>query len=71
MRNKGERKRGREEQSDGVPKSNVLTCGIPVVNPKFGPDYSVVFHGIVCIYIYIKTIFRFYLPRKMASRTPG
>jgi hypothetical protein len=30
----------RERGGNGVPKSNVLTSGSHVANPKSGPDYS-------------------------------
>jgi hypothetical protein len=28
------------EKKNGVTKSNILTSGSPVANPKSGPDYS-------------------------------
>jgi hypothetical protein len=31
----------RERERHCAPKSNVLTSGSPVANPKSGPDYSV------------------------------
>jgi hypothetical protein len=50
---------------NGAPKSNVLTSGSSVANPKSDPDYSVF---IMKIYIYI---YLSYVPPKMSSRTPG
>jgi hypothetical protein len=35
------KERERERERNGAPKSNVLTSGSPMANPKSGPDYSV------------------------------
>jgi hypothetical protein len=56
-----ERERERERERNGAPKSNVLTFGSLVADPKSGPDYSV-------FIMKQFSFFQFYIPRKMFLR---
>jgi hypothetical protein len=65
-----ERERGGRERN-GAPKSNVLTSGFRVTNPKSGPDYSAFIKKLYISFDFTYPVRRFSITSNKSSRTLG